>query len=178
VTKKINDFSKYIITSLEKKHNKNNFSCGIDALDQYIKTQASQDMKKNIAVTYVLTSLDSDEILGFYTLSSIGIFPGELPNEITRKLPKYPIFPGILLGRLARDKKLNGNSIGLYLLIDAIKRSLHVSAQIGIVAIIVEAKNKTAVNFYKSYGFIELPDNEHRLFLPLSTVKKLNFSQY
>lgn len=104
----------------------------------------------------------------------MGIFPGELPDELVRKLPRYPILPGILLGRLAVEESRQGKKIGVYLLLDALKRSLSVSDQIGIVAIIVDAKNDAAVTFYKKYGFIELPDTRHRLFLPLSTVRKLD----
>jgi GNAT superfamily N-acetyltransferase len=173
MTDKSNASSKYVITHLEKKHNKSEFKCGIDALDQYLKTQASQDIKKNVGVTYVLTSQSLEQVLGYYTLSSMGIFSGELPEELIKKLPRYPVLPGVLLGRLAVDESFQGKKIGLYLLMDALKRSLTVSDQIGIVAIIVDAKNEKAVAFYKYYGFIELPDNSHRLFLPLSTIRKL-----
>ncbi|OAI48873.1 hypothetical protein AYO45_03990 [Gammaproteobacteria bacterium SCGC AG-212-F23] len=164
----------YVIEALEKKHKKDNFDCGVDALNQYLKTRASQDSKKNVAGVYVLTSQDSEQVLGFYTLSSIGIFPGELPDELVKKLPRYPTLPGILLGRLARDKKLQGENIGLYLLMDALKRSLTVAYQIGIVAVIVDAKDERAVAFYKKYGFIAFSENDKRLFLPLSTIKKLD----
>ena len=165
---------RYQIEPLEKKHNKTEFKCGVDALDQYLKTQAGQDIKKNVAVTHVLTDKNSQKILGFYSLSSIGIFPGELPNDVVRKLPRYPTLPGVLIGRLAVDEQYRGHGLGLYLLIDAFKRSLAVSVHIGIVAVIVDAKNENAISFYKQYGFIELPDNSHRLFLPLSTIKQLD----
>lgn len=174
MTNKNDHPSKYIIEHLEKKHHKNEFNCGIDALDQYLKTQASQDIRKNVAVTYVLTSQNSEQIFGYYTLSSIGIFPGELPEELVRKLPRYPILPGVLLGRLAVDKNLQGKKFGLYLLMDALKRSLAVSNQIGIVAVIVEAKDENAVAFYRHNGFIALPDNSNRLFLLSSTIRKLD----
>jgi GNAT superfamily N-acetyltransferase len=164
---------KYRIERLDKKHNKNLFSCGTEALDRYLKIQASQDNKKNVAITYVLTQQDSDDVSGFYTISSIGIFPGELPADLAKKLPRYPVLPGILLGRLAVDADMKGNKIGAFLLMDALKRSLAVSHQIGIVAIIVDAKDVTAVNFYKHFGFIPFPANDHRLFLPIGTIKGL-----
>ena len=164
---------KYRIEQLDKKHNKNLFSCGTEALDQYLKIQASQDSKKNVAITYVLTQQDSDDVLGFYTISSIGIFPGELPADLAKKLPRYPVLPGILLGRLAVDENMKGNKIGAFLLMDALKRSLAVSHQIGIVAIIVDAKDAIAVSFYKHFGFIPFPAKNHRLFLPIGTIKGL-----
>lgn len=161
------------IERLENKHIKDKFKCGLYALDHYLKTQASQDVKKNISVAYVVTGHGSEEVLGYYTLSSIGIFSGELPEEVIKELPRYPILPGILLKRLAVDENEQRKSIGSYLMLDALKRSIEVSNQIGIVAVVVEAKNENAVAFYKNYGFIVLPDNGHRLFLPLSTIRKL-----
>lgn len=167
---------KYRIERLDKKHNKSLFSCGIDALDHYLKTQAGQDIKKNVAITYVLTQQALEQILGFYTISSIGIFPGELPDDIARKLPRYPVLPGVLLGRLAVDKAFQGNKIGAFLLLDALKRSLTVSQQIGIVAVIVDAKDKAAMDFYNHFGFLSFPENGHRLFLPLSIIKQLDLN--
>ncbi|OGV42151.1 MAG: hypothetical protein A3F46_07140 [Legionellales bacterium RIFCSPHIGHO2_12_FULL_42_9] len=166
--------SKYVIERLDKNHDKNLFSCGTDALDQYLKTQASQDIKKNVAITYALIQQGIEKILGFYTISSIGIFPGELPEDLTKKLPRYPVLPGILLGRLAVDKYFRGNKLGAFLLLDALKRSIAVSHQIGIVAVIVDAKHEVAVDFYKHFGFISFPENNHRLFLPLSIIKQLD----
>lgn len=170
----IDDNKKYFIAPLEKKHDKHEFNCGIDPLNQYLKTQASQDVKKNVAVTYVLTTPTSEKVLGYYTLSSIGILPGELPDELIRRLPRYPVLPGILLGRLATDNNRQRMGIGQYLLIDALKRSLQVSNQIGIVAVIVDAKDDKAAKFYEHFGFIKLPENSHRLFLPISTIQKLH----
>ena len=165
--------SKYIITHLEKRHIKDKFNCGVDALNEYLKTQAGQDMKKNVAVSYVLTTNDANYILGYYTLSSIGIIADELPEDLIKKLPRYPILPGILVGRLARDEEARGKKIGHYLLIDALKRSLDISTQLGSVAVIVEAKNEKAILFYKNFGFFEFPDNGRRLFLPMNTIRKL-----
>lgn len=170
----IGENKKYLITSLQKMHDRNDFNCGIETLNQYLQTQASQDAKKNVAVTYVLTLPRSDNILGYYTLSSISIFPGELPNELIKKLPRYPVLPGILLGRLTVDIRSQGMSIGQYILIDALKRSLQVSSQIGIVAVIVDAKNENAVKFYQHFGFIQLPNNGNRLFIPINTIQKLD----
>lgn len=167
------DTSNYCITHLERKHIKNKFHCGIEVLDDYIKTQASQDIKKNVAVTYVMTALDSEQVIGYYTLSSIGVIAKELPDDIIKKLPRYPVLPGILIGRLARDKAFYGKEIGQYLLIDALKRSVEISVQLGMVAVIVDAKNDKAVTFYESFGFLRFPDNQRRLFISVGTIKKL-----
>lgn len=162
----------YIIEPLNK-HLRTDFSCGIEQLDRYIKTQAGQDLKKNVSVTYVLTEKNSHFVLGYYSISTIGIFPGELPDDLTKKLPKYPMLPGVLLARLAVDEKYKGNGFGSFLLVDALRRGLALSKQIGISAVIVEAKNEAAIEFYKHFGFIALIDNKSKLFMPLSSLKML-----
>src|SRR3990167_485386 len=164
----------YEIKKLHASHNKQNFSCGSPSLDNYLKTQASQDIKKNVAVTYVITSINSPEVIGYYTLSTISIDVSELPGETVKKLPRYPMLPGILLGRLAVDSTQQGKKIGRNLLIDALKRSLSISDQIGINAIIVDAKDDKAAQFYHHYQFIEFPSNKLKLFLPINTIKLLN----
>ncbi len=164
---------RYVIEQLDK-HDREEFSCGIAELDRYLQIQASQDIKKNMSVTYVLTEKGNDGILGYYSLSTIGIFPGELPNYVIKKLPKYPMLPGVLLGRLAVDERYKGNGLGSFLLVDALRRSIAVSKQIGIVAVIVEAKNEAAIKFYSHFGFLIFPENKFRLFIPLNTLKKLN----
>lgn len=164
---------KYLIEVLDKKHNKSEFKCGINALDNYLKTQAGQDIKKNVAITHVITAKNNERVLGFYSLSSIGIFPGELPENIIKKLPRYPVLPGLLLGILAVDEKHHGQGFGVHLLIDALKRSLAISNHVGIVAVIVDAKDEKAKSFYERNGFLALCGNINRLFLPLSTIKQL-----
>lgn len=168
-----NSTPQWVITHLEKKHNKTLFASGVEALDRYLRNQASQDIKKSVAVTYVITEVDADRILGYYTLSSVGIFPGELPETTLKKLPRYPVLPGVLLGRLAVDQEFQGRKIGAMLLIDALKRSIGVSHQIGIVAMIVEAKDEKSESFYKYFGFIPLRENQGRLFLILDSLKSL-----
>jgi GNAT superfamily N-acetyltransferase len=162
----------YVIEPLGN-HDRTEFSSGVPALDQYLKNHASQDIKKNIAVTYVLTENGKKDVYGYYSLSTVGIFPGELAADLIKKLPRYPMLPGVLLGRLAVDEKYKGQGFGSFLLVDALKRSIDVSKQIGIVAVVVEAKDDNAISFYKHFGFLGLPENKFKLFLPLKTLKTL-----
>ena len=164
----------YEISKLNTAHNKQNFSSTSTALDNYLKTQAGQDIRKNVSVCYALTIINSVDVIGYYTLASISIDASNLADEFTRKLPKYPMLPAILIGRLAMDENYQGKKIGSHLLIDALKRSLSISDQIGINVVIVDAKDDKAAQFYRHYGFIEFPSNKLKLFLPIDTIKKLN----
>jgi GNAT superfamily N-acetyltransferase len=160
-----------IISPLLKPHHKNKFCCGEDSLDGYIKQQANQDIKRNISRVFIASTQNQPEqILGFYSLSSLSINCSSLPSETAKKLPRHAI-PCALIGRLAVDKKAQGTGLGKLLLIDAFKRTRDVSQSIAIYALIVDCLNDKAKVFYKKFGFTELSTDNNRLFLQL---KKLS----
>ncbi|MEW6144479.1 MAG: GNAT family N-acetyltransferase [Thermodesulfobacteriota bacterium] len=160
----------FTIERLKKSHRREDFSCGDDALDRYIRQQASQDQKKNVAATFVLVDRDSGSIAGFYTLSMNSVLLNDLPEETRRHLPRYPDIPAALLGRLAVDTKYKGRRLGEHLLMDAMRRCL--DSEIAVFCLIVDAY-EGAVEFYASYGFMELPGHANRMFLPMRTIEKL-----
>jgi len=146
----------------------------VEPLDRYLKEQASQDVKKRVAVPYVLLSEDN-RIVGYYTLSSDNIQAGDLPDKWIKKLklPRYPVIGATLVGRLARDLAFRGQGIGELLLVDALKRSLAMSKQIASAAVVVDAKDDKAHAFYEEFGFISFPETVKRLFLPMQTIEEL-----
>jgi len=112
-------------------------------------------------------------VIGYYTLSSYTINPGELPDEVARKLPRYPNLPATLIGRLAVDAQYHGKGFGGELLLDALKRCFATTSEVGSLAVVVEAENEKAIQFYQSYGFIRFPDHGDKLFLPMPTIRAL-----
>ncbi len=158
---------------LGKSHKRVAFDCGILSLNNYIKYQASQDVKRKLSVCYVLVDTN-DVIKAYYTLSSSSIPIKEIPEAFSRRLPKsYKNLPVILLGRLAVDQSIAGKGYGAYLLMDALKMSYNVSAsKIGAIAVVVDPLSDRAVLFYEKYGFIRLPDSG-KMFLPMKTIAKL-----
>lgn len=165
---------KFRFEPLGAKHDRAAFSCGQERLDTYLKQQASQDVRKRVAAVYILTP-DGKTVAGYYTLSQYAVDAGELQEEVARKLrlPKYDKLPATLLGRLARDEQFRGYGLGEILLMGALKRALEHSRNIASLAVVVDAKDEKAVEFYKRYGFINLPDHHHRLFIPMRTVDEL-----
>ena len=164
--------SNYKIIALARGYEKDNFDCGNVQVNDYLKKYASQDIKRRLAQVFIICPQNSEEIIGFYSLSAGSIKASSLPEKIAKKLPLYPI-PVSLLGRLAVKKKEQGKGIGGLLLVDAIKRVIKASEFLAIYALVVEAKNETAKRFYFHYGFIELVDYHNRLFLPLKTGQNL-----
>lgn len=162
-----------MIELLDKKHNRKDFDCGKDLLNDYLKTQARQDVKRKLSACFVLADSETKVIQGYYTLSNNSIPLSSFSEEIQNKLPKsYKSIPTTLLGRLAIDKKYQGNGIGKILLIDALKRSYGISNEIGSFGIIVDPIDDEAKGFYQKYDFIELPDSK-KMFIATQTLKEL-----
>lgn len=162
-----------LIETLNKAHDRESFSCGNEALDRYLKMQARQDMQRNLAQVFVLLDEDQKTIKGYYSLSSGSLTLSELPNELQRKLPRYPKIPITLLGRLAVDSRFQGQKIGALLLIDALAKALRQSQEIASMAVVVDAIDESAVAFYQKFHFLSLPETPHTLFLEMAAIKKL-----
>lgn len=112
------------------------------------------------------------EIVGYYTLSSYGVRIPELPSAIAKKLPRYPLIPATLLGRLAVDRRFQGQKLGKLLLMDALYRSWKNSAVVASVGVVAEAINDAAREFYLHHEFIPLGDNPRKLFIAMGTIQK------
>ncbi len=157
------------------------FHSGVAPLDEFFRTQAGQNQKKNISRTWVLrrsdTELAAPLILGFYTLTLASVERETLPAAFAKKLPRYPV-PVVLLGRLAVDERVRGQRVGERLLLDAHARSLAISAHAGAVGIVVDAKDQAAATFYARYGYAWIERDPgaasswpQRMFIALKTLQ-------
>jgi predicted GNAT family N-acyltransferase len=160
------------IEPLGKNHDRAAFSCGKQSLDQYLKDQAGQAVGKNLAAVFILTA-DGKKIAGYYTLSSYAVKLDEIPEEIARKLTRMPEIPATLLGRLARSIEFRGQGTGGILLVDALKKALENSAHVASWAVVVDAIDEEAEEFYRRYGFLPFPNKPNRLFLPMNSIQKM-----
>jgi GNAT superfamily N-acetyltransferase len=162
--------SELVIEPLNRNHNRTAFNCSIESLDRYLKRQANQDIKRQISRVFIARRRQNEtRVLGYYTLSTLSIELSCLPDELAKKLPRHPI-PAALIGRLAVDISAQGKGIGKLLLSNAIKRTLAVSDDIAIYAMVVDTINQEAESFYRHYGFSRLARNDSRLFLPLRSL--------
>lgn len=164
--------SDYRIEPLASHHNRTDFFCGVDALDRYLKRQASQDVRKRLAAVFVLTA-DGMTVAGYYSLSSHSVRLTDLPDHIARKLPRYPDVPATLLGRLAVSSSHCSQGIGQLLLLDALKRVLVSTHQVASALIVVDAKDDIARSFYLRNDFVPFADHPNRLFFTVADIEKL-----
>ncbi|MBI2999742.1 MAG: GNAT family N-acetyltransferase [Deltaproteobacteria bacterium] len=166
--------SLWLVEPLDRHHDRAAFSCGNETLDHYLKKLASQDARRRVAAPFVLIAKSAPQtILGYYTLSSFGIDLTDLPQEVAKKLPAYPVVPVTLLGRLAVDYRYHKRGLGEFLLMDALHRAFVQSSQIAASAVVVDAIDEPAVRFYQHFEFLPFSDKANRLFLPMKTIAGL-----
>jgi len=158
------------IEVLGQQHDRSGFDSGIEALDRYLRIQAGQDARKNMAAVFVLV-LSDGTVAGYYTLSQASVRLAALPEHTVRKLPRYPEVPATLLGRLAVDGRYQRKGYGRLLLADALYRSAQ--NEIASFAVIVDAKDENARRFYERESFLTFPDQHLRLFRPMADIRRL-----
>lgn len=151
-------------------HDRAGFACGKDALDRYFHRQVTQDARRHLAAPFVMVMPDG-AIGGFYTLSGTALRLHDLPDDIARRLPRYPLVPATLIGRLAVDRRYHGQGWGGFLLLDALRRC--VTSEIASFAVIVDAIDDEARAFYLHAGFLPLSDSPYRLFRRASDIAGL-----
>jgi GNAT superfamily N-acetyltransferase len=161
----------FVVAALLPDHDRLAFSCGVEPLDRYLQTQATQDIRRRVANCFVATSADSNIIAGYYTFSAASVPMLDLPTETAKRLPRYPVVPAALIGRLAIDRRYRGRGLGAALLFDAIARAAR--ADTAIFAILVDAKDDSAAAFYRHHGFQPFATRPLHLFLPIGTALKL-----
>lgn len=159
------------IETLSEQHARDTFACGTASLDRYFKEQAAQDVRRRIATCFVAIDRATMVITGYYTLSATGVALESLSPAIAKKLPRYPVVPAALIGRLAVASSRQGVGLGGALIADAIERI--VKSGLGVFAIFVDAKDEKAKRFYEHHGFAALPDQPRRLCLPVATALKI-----
>jgi GNAT superfamily N-acetyltransferase len=132
-------------------HARDDFACGVKALDHYLAHQASQDVRRRVSACYVAIDASSGKIAGYYTLAAGGVPLTDLPKALTKRLPRYPCVPVARVGRLAVDQAFHGQKLGGALLADAALRALR--SEVAVVALVVDAKDDAAEAFYRHHGF-------------------------
>jgi GNAT superfamily N-acetyltransferase len=146
------------------------FDCGKPSLNAFLQALVGQYERRDLGRTYVAVEEGDPRVRGYYTPASGAIDVGSLPAKLARRLPRHPL-PVVLLARLAVDQTVQGRGLGGVLLRDALTRSLDLSEDLGIHAVVVDALDADALAFYERFGFSALTDDPMRLFLPVSTIR-------
>ena len=155
---------------IAKAHNRDAFDCGDDRLNEFLRRHARQSHERGGAKTFVATTATDEEfVLGFYSLSPASVDYARTPALVGKGLARYEV-PVFRLGRLAVDRRMQGHGIGGQLLLAAGRRCIQAAAQVGGVALLIDAKDDRVANWYKTYGALPLLDAPLSLLLPLATI--------
>ena len=152
---------------LDDRHDRTRFACGVAALDGYFRTQATQDTRRRASACYVAVEQGTDTVAGYYTLAAGGVPLTDLPESLSKRLPRYPSVPVPRVGRLAVDRAFQGRKLGAALLADAALRALR--SEVAVFALVVDAKDDAAVAFYRRHGFEAYGAQPRQLIVPLGS---------
>ncbi|MHA6347510.1 GNAT family N-acetyltransferase [Roseivivax sp. CAU 1761] len=156
------------------------FSCGVPQIDNYLKLTAKKGSKTDVVRIWVV--LDDDRrTLGFYGINMHAVVAEDMPDELAKKAPRHGVLPAAFISMVGVDQTMQGKGLGSALLADALSRIGRVSEEIWTYAVLLDvfdcgnpeivARRKT---YYESFGFIPLPDQPLRLFMPIQTVRALS----
>ncbi|MBE9549191.1 MAG: GNAT family N-acetyltransferase [Proteobacteria bacterium] len=154
---------------LNENHSVSKFDCGNDTLNDWLKKRALKNQKNGASRTFVICQ--KSLVIGYYALASGSIERVASPKSVARNMPE-PI-PVMILGRLAVDTHMQGQKLGSALLKNALLRTLSVSKNVAIRAVLVHAISVDARRFYLSYGFQVSPIDPMTLMLPIRHIENL-----
>jgi GNAT superfamily N-acetyltransferase len=165
----------FVVVPLAGGYDRLSFSCGAEALDRYFHTQVTQDVRRRVTTCYVAIGEATECLAGYYTLAAASMPLTGLPDNLIRRLPRYPAVPVARLGRLAVDTRFRGRKLSAALLWDATARALR--SEVAVFALLVDAKDETAERFYAHHGFVELKHATRQWVLPLTSDMVRNLSK-
>jgi GNAT superfamily N-acetyltransferase len=164
------------IRPLEPGDDRSGFESGDPDLDRFFRKYAGQNQfRHHVGTTYL--ALAGGMIVGFATVSPASICVDDMPKNLARRFPRYPL-PVLRLARLAVEQRMQKQGVGRQLLRAVLFLAREMAARVGCIGVLVDAK-PAAVQFYRSYGFEELEIREGRLgdcpppipmFLPLGSI--------
>lgn len=157
------------IELLEARHRREGFDCGNAELNDFLRRQAGQQQRRGFGKTYVALADNGLDVIGFVTVSVGQVEAQAMPSQL--KLPRHPA-PMLRIGRLAVDKRVQGLGNGQDLLSFALRLALEFAERVGLYAVVVDAKDAQAAEFYRRLHFEPTLDDALCLFLPLSRLAK------
>lgn len=152
---------------LTAQHDVVQFSCGKPALDNWLKTRALANQQKGFTVVMVVHQ--ANRVVGYYGLAPTAVSPAVMPRSVKTGQPPSPV-PCLLLGQLAIDTQWAGKGVGSGLLRHALMRSVAGAQLIGGRALVVNAIDGQAAQFWSRYGFIESKDDPLILFRSMADI--------
>jgi GNAT superfamily N-acetyltransferase len=152
---------------IDRRHDLSQFSCGKPSLDNWLRARALANHQKGF--TAVVVVHDNGRVVGYYGLAPTAVVPAALPRRLRTGQPPDPV-PCLLLGQLATDRQWAGQGIGTGLLKHALERSIEAARLIGGRALVVNAVDEDAAQFWRRRGFVPSNDDPMVLFRSIADI--------
>lgn len=143
----------FVSEALGEHHDPGDFDSGRPELDTWLQWHALTTAARRTGRTFVWQH--DNRVLAYYTIAAHLIVRADLPDRIGRGNPTQ--IPAVMLARLALDKSLHGRGHGGALLADALHRIVVATRTVAARFVVVDAIDRTAHDFYRHYGFREIP---------------------
>lgn len=161
-----------------KLHDRAAFSCGVPQIDNYLKLTAKKGSKADVVRIWVVTDSEN-HIIGFYGINMHAVDVRDMPAAYAKKAMNHGLLPAAFITMIGVDEKQQGYGIGSALVADALSRIARASEEIGTCVIMLDVfddgdaeavqRRKT---YYQSFGFMPLPDQPLRHFMPIATARE------
>jgi GNAT superfamily N-acetyltransferase len=161
------------LEELASHHKREIFHCASRSIEEYLRTLARKQDRNNSTRVHVYANTNG-RIAGYFTLSAATLELRDLPEEIQRGRPKFPL-PATLLGRFGVDREFENRGLGSLLLGLALVNAYAASKRIASAAIVLTIASdasERASALYRKYGFSPLPTNTNRMILMMSVVRE------
>jgi GNAT superfamily N-acetyltransferase len=154
---------------LRSEHEVDEFDCGNEELNSWLRRHAVASQDMDSARTFVL--VDDVRVLGYFSLTMGSVLRAEAPASLVRGLPGYPVGV-VLLARLAVDTSAQGEGLGGLLLAEALRRAVTAGDAAAARLVVVDAIDDAAVEFYRRHGFLAVPEHPRRLYRRMKDIRK------
>ena len=138
------------------------FTCGKEALDEWLVRRASASQVSGAARTYVVEA--DNRVVGYFSLATASVAHADLTGQAKRNMPN-PV-PAVLLTRFATDINYQGMGFGKAMLRSALEQVKRAADAVGVTCLLVHANDDDAKSSCLRYGFEPSPtDPLHLIFL-------------
>ncbi len=154
---------------LTPEHDVSSFDCDNDQLTSWLIRHALTNQRADLARTYL--ALEDDQVVGYVSLTTGSVRRDEAPKRYARGIPAHPI-PTILIARLAIDHRHQGRQLRSRLLAETLRLAVTASDAAAARLIVVDAIDERAAAFYRKWGFIDVPENQLRVYRKVSDIRR------
>ncbi len=163
-----------------KTHDRAAFSCGVPQIDNYLKLTAKKGSKADVVRIWVVVDA-KNQIVGFYGINMHAMDVKDMPASYAKKAMKHDLLPAAFIAMIGVDESKQGNGIGSVLVADALSRIARTSNDIGTCVVMLDVFDDGEASavarrkaYYEEFGFIALPNQQLRLFMPIDTARALS----